>query len=239
MIILKMRVSIFSSRTILFAILCFFSTCAQSSSTPEITPPAGAEEQLHSPSQISLNDPPILLLQTGQRPTSPKPDCSDPTCLGPRWICATQYQCEATTSFHLDGRAVLLTSCPCCPLPIHTQCNNYDCRAPEGSRQCISEELEGCACDTIEDRRRRFETDARNEDYITYGDEDFEDIIEVNDDGMGPWLAVKANQTTGNTSHLQEEATQISDTLALPMVSVNLQLLRVDRHGPNNIPVSS
>jgi hypothetical protein len=96
-----------------------------------------------------------------------------------------QFQCEATTAFHINGRDVTLTVCRCCPLPLFVRCLNYDCRAPTGTRQCASDELGGCACETGDDRAERFRREFRLEDiHVLAEGEVEEDLIEINDDGI-------------------------------------------------------
>ncbi|EPE28604.1 hypothetical protein GLAREA_09725 [Glarea lozoyensis ATCC 20868] len=240
-----MLLSIFSAWTVSLPLLWVFVTCAQSSGTQEPSQAADVENQLQSLFQMNLDEGPILLHETGQCPTSPKPGCSDPTCLGPDYISPFQFQCQATAITQREGRDVILAGCRCCPPQIDVMCDNHDCRAPEGSRTCISEELQGCPCDTTEDMIRRYETDTRFEDYVFYGEEEFEDIIEVNDDGMGPWLAAQSGQTRVNTPtlggsfHLQNVTTQTSNVVALPTLNINHHLLRVNKDAPLDRLLSS
>jgi hypothetical protein len=143
------------------------------------------EEQLQAPPQINTNDSPIRLHQIGQCPTSPKPGCSDPNCQGLSYVGPMQFQCEATTAFHINGRDITLTSCRCCPHPLFVRCLNHDCRAPTGTRQCASDKLGGCACETDEDRAERFRREFRLEDiHVLAEGEVEEDLIEINDDGI-------------------------------------------------------
>lgn len=73
------------------------------------------------------------------------------------------------------------------------------CRAPIGTRKCASEELEGCACETTEDRRAEFHRNFRIEDIpILVDGEVEEDLIEVNDDSL--FDIQSSTQTTALTS---------------------------------------
>ncbi|KAH8172537.1 hypothetical protein LIA77_06792 [Sarocladium implicatum] len=109
---------------------------------------------------------PVRLSDVGQCPMTPKPSCPDPFCGGSHWITPDQYRCTNQTPTLLDvsgtgesiesSTPVILAGCWCCPLPDNVSCHNYPCRAPEGSRVCIGEMLEGCACLTREDQIRLF-----------------------------------------------------------------------------------
>ncbi|XXG94043.1 hypothetical protein Hte_000294 [Hypoxylon texense] len=127
----------------------------------------------------------VRLADLQQCPASPKPTCSDDTCQGPAHICATQYRCGNESPIPDPGnplRSTVLAGCRCCPLPIHVVCDNYDCRAPEGTRTCSSEELQGCSCQTWEDRRAAIAAAAaaagNSTVHVPFGEED-EDLIEV------------------------------------------------------------
>jgi hypothetical protein len=169
----------------ILSILLFLLASVQSNDARGIVSPPAVEEQLQLPSQISTIDSPIRLYQIGQCPTSPKPGCSDPNCQGPSYVGPMQFQCEATTAFHINGRDVTLTGCRCCPLPLFVWCLNHDCRAPTGTRQCASDELGGCACETDDDRAERFRREFRLEDiHVLAEGEVEEDLIEINDDGI-------------------------------------------------------
>jgi hypothetical protein len=169
--------------TTILSLLLFSSASVQSDDARGTISPPAVEEQLQSPSQININYSPIRLHQIGQCPTSPKPGCSDPNCQGPRYVSPMQFQCEATTAFHLNGRDVTLTGCRCCPLPLFVWCLNHDCRAPTGTRQCASDELGGCACETSDDRAERFRREFRLEDIPVLAEGEVEeDLIEINDE---------------------------------------------------------
>lgn len=119
----------------------------------------------------------VRLADVQQCPASPKPTCSDENCQGSIYICATQFRCGSERPFSDPGdpvRQVVLAGCRCCPLPIHVVCDNYNCRAPEGTRTCALEELQGCSCQTWEDRRA-----AVAQEPILYWDIGEEDLIDI------------------------------------------------------------
>lgn len=233
-----MVASAYGFLTTLLSILLLSSASVQSGDARGIVSPPAVEEQLQSLYQININDSPVRLHQTGQCPTSPKPGCSDPDCQGPSYVGPMQFQCEATTAFHMNGREVILTGCRCCPLPHVLQCLNHDCRAPTGTRQCTSEELGGCACETDDDRAERFRREFRVEDIPVFAEGELEeDLIEINDDGlsdsesMAQTRAVTArpNVSPSLSQTLQEQERQRTGVMALPTLGFDQQQFRVTR----------
>ncbi|PSS28278.1 hypothetical protein M430DRAFT_32711 [Amorphotheca resinae ATCC 22711] len=226
--------------TTILSILLFSSASIQSDDARGTVSPPAIEEQLQSLSlsQINTNNSPIHLHQIGQCPTSPKPVCSDPNCQGPRYICPMQFQCEATTAFHMNGRDVTITGCRCCPLPIYVWCENLDCRAPAGTRQCASDELGGCACDTADDRKERFHREFRVEDIPVLAEGEVEeDLIEVNDDGLldidsmtqtRP-VTARPDGSTRLSQSVQEQERRRTGAMVLPTLGSDQQQFRVTR----------
>ena len=95
----------------------------------------------------------IRLADAQQCPVSPKPSCSDDTCQGSIFVCATQFICGNESPFTAsDGRDVILAGCRCCPLPIEVWCHDHQCAALGGTRICTADQLQGCACMTGPDR---------------------------------------------------------------------------------------
>jgi len=87
-----------------------------------------------------------------QCPVSPKPSCSAENCAGSIFVGPTQFVCGNENPFTAsDGRSVIQAGCRCCPLPFNVWCHDSYCRAPEGTRICTAEELQGCLCETTED----------------------------------------------------------------------------------------
>jgi hypothetical protein len=170
---------------IILSILLLSSASVQSDNTRDTVSSSAVDEQLQSPTQIDTSGSPVCLRQIDQCPTSPKPVCSDPHCQGPIYISPMQFQCEATTVSQINGVDVTLTGCHCCPLQLFVWCPNHDCRAPTGTRQCASEELEGCACETSDDRAERFRRESSLIDIHDLAEGELEeDLIEINDDGI-------------------------------------------------------
>lgn len=199
-------------------------------------PPLAAEDQLQSPSQINANDSPIRLHQIGQWPTSPKPLCSDPNCEGFIYVSPVQYQSAATIVFHINGRDVTLTGCRCCPLLYEVWCSNHDCRAPTGTRQSVSDELGGCACETSEDLRERYQRQLEEEDFVPAEGEVQEDFIDIDDDDndVFPMLLTGAvmerfNVSTSPSQTLQEQEGYPTGTIVLPTLGFDQQQFHVAR----------
>ncbi|RFU24353.1 hypothetical protein B7463_g11986, partial [Scytalidium lignicola] len=212
----------------------FPSDSVQANDASGINSLANAKRASQSPSKIGANDLPICLHRVGQCPTAPKPGCSDEYCQGPHHICPTQFRCVATTAFSLEDREVTLTGCHCCPLPLFVRCLNYDCRAPTGTRQCVSEKLEGCACETDEDRAERFYSEFRVQDIPVLAENEVEqDVIEVNDDGLLDAESMMQSQSdttrTDVSSHLywtgQEHERYTTSVMARPTIGFGLWYL--------------
>lgn len=232
---------------IILSVLLFSSASVQSDDTRGIISLLAVEEQLQSPYQINTNDSPIRLHQIGQCPTSPKPGCSDPNCQRPIYVGSMQFQCEATTAFHIDGRKVTLTGCRCCPVPLFVRCLNHDCRAPTGTRRCASDELGGCACETDDDRTERFRRESRLEDiHVLAEGEVEEDLIEINDDGILDINSTTQTQSVGATSNVsfrlsptvQEQQRYRTSTMAFPTLGFDQQQFRITRDAQINNLVS-
>jgi hypothetical protein len=224
--------------TIILSILRFSSASVQADDGCSTVAQPIIEEQQQSLPQTTANDSSIRLYQVGQCPLSPKPECSDPNCQGVVSISPMQYQCKATTVFYVGGRDVTLTGCRCCPLPIFVWCLNYDCRAPTGTRHCISDELEGCACETSEDRSERFWGEFRVEDMPVLSEgEVVEDLIEINTDGdddvslISPSASVIASSdvSTQQSRILQEHEAHSTGAMALPTLGFNQQQFQLAR----------
>jgi hypothetical protein len=226
--------------TTILSILLFSSASIQSDDARgTVSPPAVEQLQSLSLSQINTNNSPIHLHQIGQCPTSPKPVCSDPNCQGPIYRLPMQFQCEATTAFHMNGRDVTILGCRCCPLPIFVLCRNIDCRAPAGTRQCASDELGGCVCETDDDRTERFYRNFRVEDIPVLAEGEVqEDLIEVNDDGlldidsMTQTRSVTARSDASSTrlsQSVQEQERHNTGAMVLPTLGPDQQQFRVTR----------
>ncbi|KAK5626713.1 hypothetical protein RRF57_002428 [Xylaria bambusicola] len=111
------------------------TVCATPKSTPTAAPTA------------------IRLADAERCPVTPKPSCSDDTCQGSIFVCATQFICCNESPFTAsDGRDVILAGCRCCPLPIEVWCHDRQCAAPEDTRICTAGQLQGCVCMTRQDR---------------------------------------------------------------------------------------
>ncbi|KAH7303223.1 hypothetical protein B0I35DRAFT_447028 [Stachybotrys elegans] len=124
---------------------------------------------------------PIRLADIQQCPVSPKPMCEDNNCQGSTWVCPTQFLCSSETPVHApDGRCVVLTGCRCCPHPIDVWCSDSLCAAPEDTRTCVAEDLQGCMCMTGPERTRLAEEDAHN--IVWASDGSFEVDLEPDDD---------------------------------------------------------
>ena len=233
--------------TTILSILLFSSGSVQSDCARGIVSPRVVEEQLQSPPQINTNDSPIRLHQIGQCPTSPKPRCSDPDCQGLSYVGPMQFQCEATTAFHINGRDVTLTGCRCCPLPLFVRCLNHDCRAPTGTRQCASDELGGCACETDEDRAERFRREFRLEDIHVLAEGEVEgDLIEINDDGILDINSMTQTRSVTASSDVsprlfqtvQEQERHRTSAMALPTLGFDRHQFGVMRDAQVNILAS-
>ncbi|KAI0546447.1 hypothetical protein F4679DRAFT_557353 [Xylaria curta] len=110
------------------------------------------------------------LAEVQQCPISPKPMCSADNCLGSISVCATRFLCSNESPFtSSNGRAVIMAGCRCCPLPIEVWCHEHSCGAPEETRVCAAEELQGCACMTGKDRLAAIEAAA--DDYVWRSDD--------------------------------------------------------------------
>jgi hypothetical protein len=236
-----------SHLTTILSILLFSSASVQSDDTRGIISLPAVDEQLQSLSQINTNDFPIRLHQIGQCPTSPKPRCSDPNCQGPSYVGPTQFQCEATTAFHINGKKVTLTGCRCCPLPLFVRCLNHDCRAPTGTRRCASDELGGCACETDDDRTERFRREFRLEDiHVLAEGEVEEDLIEINDDGIldinsmtqTRSVAARSNVSPRLFPTVQEQERFRTSAMAFPTLGFDQQQFRITRDAQINNLVS-
>lgn len=144
----------------------------------------------------SSEDSPFNLYQTGQYPTDPKPICSSEHCQRSHYISPMQFRCQATISFSSEAREVTLIGCRCCPLPMDVYCENGDCRAPVGTRQCVSEQLEGCICETWDDRREIWLRDYPNSEMPVLPEGHIqEDFIEVDDDDYPPYPPIQSMRT--------------------------------------------
>ncbi|KAK8052448.1 hypothetical protein PG993_003833 [Apiospora rasikravindrae] len=124
---------------------------------------------------------PVRLADVQQCPVTPKPMCADPTCQGATYICPTQFQCSSESPFAADdgrGRLLILAGCRCCPLPIHVHCNDHRCGAPEGARVCAAETLQGCACQTAEDRLEAMRAGCAAQGWTAADDETIEIDVE-------------------------------------------------------------
>ncbi|KAI0189888.1 hypothetical protein F4808DRAFT_445223 [Astrocystis sublimbata] len=116
---------------------------------------------------------PVRLADIQQCPVAPKPICGDENCQGATFYCATQFLCSSENCFPgPDGRSIILAGCRCCPLPIHVECTDHRCAAPEGTRVCVSEPLRGCTCQTAKDRMETMK--ARAVDFGWTSDDLFE-----------------------------------------------------------------
>ena len=126
-------------------------------------------------------------LANAQRcPVLPKPMCSDDNCQGSIFVCATQFVCSNQNPFIAsDGQSVILAGCRCCPLPIQVWCHDHHCAAPEGTRICVAESLEGCSCMTGKDRLAAVEAAAAEEDYVWRSDDSVELDLEPSSDEEG------------------------------------------------------
>lgn len=123
----------------------------------------------------------IRLADVQQCPVSPKPMCSDDSCQGSILTCATQFLCSNESPFPASGgRNVVLAGCRCCPLPIQVHCYDHKCGASEGTRICVSEQLQGCACQTGQDRLAAIEAEA--DDYLWRSDDSVELDLEPSSD---------------------------------------------------------
>jgi hypothetical protein len=227
------------SRLFIISVLILHTSTATTQSTDDhdIVPSAAASEQLESLSQLTLSESPVSLSQTGQCPTAPKPDCLDAYCLGPIHASLMQYQCAAATAFHSNGRDVMLTRCRCCPPTVRVWCPNYDCLAPPGTRQCTNVQLEGCTCETTQDRVERAHRQDPDNEYALDDLPDWDDVmVEVNDDGY--FDAPSSTQTQSATtsySHscqtIQEQQRHKFGIMALPTLGVDRAMFRVMRIG--------
>ncbi|GKT94696.1 hypothetical protein CT0861_05502 [Colletotrichum tofieldiae] len=121
-----------------------------------LTPGAQSTQNNNNASQTDSVARPLRLADVQQCPVSPKPGCGDPNCQGARHQCATQYLCSSESPFTepSSGRRLILAGCRCCPLPIHVECSDLQCTAPAGTRVCAAEPLQGCTCQTTDDRVR-------------------------------------------------------------------------------------
>ncbi|KAI1110463.1 hypothetical protein F5Y14DRAFT_428861 [Nemania sp. NC0429] len=124
---------------------------------------------------------PVRLADLQQCPVSPKPMCDDENCEGSRFCGPTQFRCGSERPFpDSDGRSLILAGCRCCPLPIHVECTDCQCAAPEGTRICVSEPLQGCTCQTMGDRVEA--SKAGIADFGWTSDDEFEIDFEPSDD---------------------------------------------------------
>ncbi|KAK7955850.1 uncharacterized protein PG986_005072 [Apiospora aurea] len=130
---------------------------------------------------------PVRLADTQQCPVTPKPMCADPTCQGATYICPTQFQCSSESPFPFpspspspaeDSRLAILAGCRCCPLPIHVHCADHRCGAPAGARVCAAEPLQGCACQTAEDRLAAMRAGCAAQGWTAADDETIEIDVE-------------------------------------------------------------
>ncbi|KUJ11327.1 uncharacterized protein LY89DRAFT_242515 [Mollisia scopiformis] len=227
-----MGTSIHNLLAVALSFFLFSSASTQSHDVDGTISPPTLEGQLQ-PSQTNTSDSLIHLYETEQCQTSPKPTCSDPNCLGPRYVNPMQYRCVATTAFQMDGRDVTLTGCRCCPIPLYVRCSKHDCRASTGTRQCASEELEGCVCQTIDDRIEAFRSREGEDMRVLAEGEVEEDIIEVNDDGLfdnerttQTWPATVSTLLSQTTEEQERDRT---GAVALPTFGLNQQPFRVMR----------
>lgn len=131
---------------------------------------AGRTDSIATTPPQSSPPPPIRLADMQQCPAAPKPSCDDPNCQCARHQCASQYLCSSENPFNGtssssslssstgSGRQVILAGCRCCPLPVHIECTDTQCAAPPApaslSRVCAAEPLQGCTCQTADDRFR-------------------------------------------------------------------------------------
>ncbi|KAI0188048.1 hypothetical protein EV127DRAFT_471569 [Xylaria flabelliformis] len=123
------------------------------------------------------------LVEAQQCPVSPKPTCSDDNCLGSISVCATQYLCSNESPFTTtDGQSVILAGCRCCPLSIEVWCHDHKCGAPDETRICTAEELQGCACMTGKDRLASIEAAAAADDYVWRSDDSVDLDLEPSSD---------------------------------------------------------
>ncbi|GAW16077.1 hypothetical protein ANO14919_055000 [Xylariales sp. No.14919] len=123
----------------------------------------------------------VRLADVQQCPVSPKPTCSEDSCQGSIFVGPSQFLCVNESPFAaLDGRSVILAGCRCCPLPIEVWCHDHHCAAPEDARICTSNELQGCACMTGQDRLAAVEAAA--EDYVWKSDDSVDLDIEPSSD---------------------------------------------------------
>lgn len=149
---------------------------------------------------------PVRLHDIDQCPNSPKPTCSDADCDGGISISTDQFRCRSsqpTTNPNVapDHPLATLQGCRCCPLMIHVSCSNYDCRAPEGTRICISDQLEGCACMTQDDRRRQWEVDSAEQGPLLRDPEDLrQEALEI--DYLSDYSDHAAENSTAATTEM-------------------------------------
>jgi hypothetical protein len=138
------------------------------------------------------------LADAQQCPVSPKPVCSAENCGGSHFVGATQFVCGNENPFIAsDGRSIILAGCRCCPLPTFVWCNDCYCGAPENTRICATEELQGCLCETATDRTAAVEAAA--DEFVWRSDDSVElDLEPSSDDEEG--------QITSATSSAQYRA---------------------------------
>lgn len=133
---------------IFFALVCLsWHVAAQAEEGAEADEPTQAEG---APSE----DTPEQLFETGNCPTDPKLECSDPSCKGSLCIPGRfeQFTCTNRSPAMILGRPAVAFRCWCCPLRLEVTCTDSLCDAPPDSRICQGETLRGCPCITNEER---------------------------------------------------------------------------------------
>jgi hypothetical protein len=142
------------------------------------------------------------LADAQQCPVSPRPTFSEDNCQGSIFVSATQFVCSNQNPFNAsDGRSVILAGCRCCPLPIQVWCHDHHCAAPEGTRICVAESLEGCSCMTGKDRLAAVEA-AAEEDYVWRSDDSVELDLEPSSDEEGGTVTVTTATSFGQYAAL-------------------------------------
>ncbi|KAK8080948.1 hypothetical protein PG997_008766 [Apiospora hydei] len=179
-------------------------------------------------STTAPNPAPVRLADTQQCPVTPKPMCADPTCQGATYICPTQFQCSSELPFPFPfsfpasvsseddsgGRLAILAGCRCCPLPIHVHCTDHRCAAPAGARLCAAEPLQGCACQTAEDRLAAMRAGCAAQGWSAADDETIE--IDVEPD------SADEEEETGGTAVGGSSSSSSSIGSTLPMATMDI-----------------